>query len=638
MTALAGILSFAGRPDLSGACGRMLGAQRIYGSGKPICWSDGPLAMGRDLYATLPEDGFDSGPVVLENGRFALVADVRLDNREDLWRDLNLPLPDLTRQSDTAVLMTALIRWGEAGVDRLAGDFAFAFWDGTARRLVLARDFLGQRPLHFHRGRDFFAFASMAKGLHALPEVPPRPDQDMVAEFLALLPETGGRSFYEGVERAPPGHVITVTPTGISTRRYWNPAPPPLKLRNAADYDEAVREQLDRAVADRLRGAGAMAGAHLSGGLDSGAVAATAARLLAPSGRLAAFTAVPRAGYDGAVPRNHLADEGPLAAAVAALHPNIDHMLVRTDGRSPLAALDRNLLLFDRPVLNLCNGVWLDAIMDAAKQRRVTVMLTGQMGNMSFSFTGFSALPDLLARGRLIQVAHLARQLGANGISVRNSAAHALGPWLPAGLWRRLDRARGRRLDLNDYSAVNPARAEALSARAAQMGSDFSYRPPRDPVAARIHALQRTDLGNYNKGYLTGWGIDTRDPSADRRLIELCLSIPAAEYLRGGRPRAIARAAFTDRLPAAVLAEPRKGLQAADWHEGLAAARDEAATEIDRIAATVDPSGPLDIAMLRDLIADWPTGNWHAPAVQAKYRLALLRGLSGGHFIRKVLG
>ncbi len=106
---------------------------------------------------------------------------------------------------------------------------------------------------------------------------------------------------------------------------------------------------------------------------------------------------MPRHGYDGPVPRDRVADEGPLAAAVAAQYPNIDHVLVRTSATSPLAALDRNVLLFDRPVLNLCNGVWMDAIMDAAKRRGVSVMLTGQMGNMSFSFAGFSALPDLLA-------------------------------------------------------------------------------------------------------------------------------------------------------------------------------------------------------------------------------------------------
>jgi len=93
---------------------------------------------------------------------------------------------------------------------------------------------------------------------------------------------------------------------------------------------------LDQSVKCRLRGVNDV-GAHLSGGLDSSAVAATAARLLAPSGgRVIAFTAVPREGYDGPVPRHRFADEGHHAAATAALYPNMEHVLVRSEGKSRL--------------------------------------------------------------------------------------------------------------------------------------------------------------------------------------------------------------------------------------------------------------------------------------------------------------
>ena len=108
----------------------------------------------------------------------------------------------------------------------------------------------------------------------------------------------------------------------------------------------------------RLRGTGDV-GAYLSGGFDSGAVAATAARLLAPSGRrVIAFTGVPREGYDGPAPRNRIIDEGPYAAATAALYPNIEHVVVRNEGRSPLADLDRRFFLFDRPVRGICATGW----------------------------------------------------------------------------------------------------------------------------------------------------------------------------------------------------------------------------------------------------------------------------------------
>ena len=103
------------------------------------------------------------------------------------------------------------------------GDYAFALWDSMRRRLLLVRDPLGQRPLHYHRGNKFFAFASMPKGLHALPEVPYAPDEDRIAESIVLMPETGTQSFFRGIERVEPGHVVTVTPAGLSARSYWRP-------------------------------------------------------------------------------------------------------------------------------------------------------------------------------------------------------------------------------------------------------------------------------------------------------------------------------------------------------------------------------------------------------------------------------
>ena len=640
MTALAGIWSFSGRPDAGRTCERMLQAQQVYAPDpqSAAAWSDHGIALGRRLFRVLPEDRFDRAPMVSAEGRRVLVADVRLDNRDELADALGIASAEARTMADAAILLAALDRWDEEAVERLEGDFAFALWDSARQRLMLARDFIGQRPLHFHRGDDFVAFASMPKGLHALAEVPAAPDRDALARFLALMPEGGTHSFFAGVERVPAGALCIVTRDGISTHRYWQPDRTPLRLKRDEDYEEAVRSALDRAVSVRLRGAERGVAAHLSGGLDSSAVAATAARLLPSGGTVAAFTAVPRESYDGPIPHGRFGDEGPLAAAVAARYPNIEHVLVRTNGRSPFAALDRNFFLFERPVLNLCNSVWMDLIMDGAKARRLPVMLSGQMGNMSFSYAGLELLPELLAGGRWLRLAHELRRLPGNGIRLRSAFAHTIGPFMPAGLWRAINRRMGKHFRLGDYSAVNLDTAQALQADAAAAGLDVSYRPRRDPFGTRTWVIGRVDLGNYNKGYLGGWGIDVRDPSADRRLIELCLSIPAEQYLKGGLPRSLARRVLADRLPTEIVREQRKGLQAVDWHEGLSAARDEARLETARIAAVEGAADILETGKLGALLDDWPEGGWNSNKTTSLYRLALLRGVSGGHFLRKAAG
>ncbi len=86
--------------------------------------------------------------------------------------------------------------------------------------------------------------------------------------------------------------------------------------------------------------------------------------------------------------------------------------------------------------------------------------------------------------------------------------------------------------------------------------------------------LRRVDLGNYHAGILGGWGVDQRDPTADRRLVEFCLNVPPEQNLVNGETKALARRAFAGRLPQDVIASRGKGYQAVDWHEGLTAARD----------------------------------------------------------------
>ncbi len=110
------------------------------------------------------------------------------------------------------------------------------------------------------------------------------------------------------------------------------------------------------------------------------------------------------------------------------------------------------------------------------------------------------------------------------------------------------------------------------------------------------------------------------------------------EYLSEGVPRALAKRALADRLPTQVLRERGRGLQAVDWHEGLTAARSEARAMVERIASSRPVTHLLDVARLQRLVDDWPTGGWERDDVVQAYRLALLRGLSVGHFLTKASG
>jgi len=645
MSAIAGLWRLDGRPDAAAGCARMLASQEIYGPHDGKYWSEGSIAMGRRLFRTLPEDAYDRQPLHSVDGRLVLVADVRLDNREELSSALGLAVSDARQLCDAAILLRCLTRWGADALDRLVGDFAFALWDSSERKLLLARDILGQRPLHYHRGKGFFAFASMPRGLHALPEIPYAPDEQAMAEFVTLMPQVGPRSFFTDVARVEAGHVATITRDGITSRRYWNPLRPEatrVLAGGADDYVEGLRHHLDLATRSMLRGAGGTVATHLSAGYDSASVTATAARLLAPTrGTVVAFTAVPRRDYRGPSPSDQIGDEGPLAAATAAMHPNIEHVLIRTGHLSPLEELDRYFALFDRPILNLCNAVWTCAINAAARERKLTILLTGQMGNLTLSYSGVELLPELLRAGRIIRLMREAAKLvGRGNMSWRGVLANSLGPYLPAWLWQRVSRAKSSTWDVRKYTAIRGDRLVSLDLPrlAKERGSDFFCRPRKRAFESRLWALSRVDLGNYNKGILAGWGIDQRDPTADKRLVEYCLRVPTEQFLANGETRALARRALSDRLPQVVLNERAKGYQVVDWHEGLSAARGEVEAELSRLLPCAPAARTLDIERLQNLVSNWPDEGWERQDVASSYRLALLRGISAGHFLRKASG
>ena len=642
MTALAGLWHFDGRPDAAQNCARMLAAQEVYGRHDGAQWSDGDVALGRRLMRVLPEDDFDRQPLIGGGGRYVLVADTRLDNREDLAAALGIPPQQASTLCDASILLAALERWGELCLDHLVGDYAFAFWDGTRRRLLLARDPLGQRPLHYHRSKRLFAFASMPKGLHALSEVPYAPNEERIAECLALMPETGSQSFFQGVERVQPGHVVLITSEGLSSRRHWQPSATRLQLRRPEDYSEALRALLDQAVKCRLRGTGDV-GVYLSGGLDSGAVAATAARLLANSDRrIVALTGVPREGYDGPVPRNRIINEGPLAAATAALYPNIDHVVVPNQGGSPLAGLDRSFFLYDRPLNGLSAAAWTNSLDYAVQKRNLKVTLGGDLGNMGLSYNGLELLPELLSSGRWLHLVREARALvKSRRMRWRGVMANTLGPWCPESLWRWLNKkVNGHALEIGNYTALNPRRLAELDivSRAKASNLDLAYRPWKNGFAMRLWALQRVDPGNFRKAGLAGWQVDHRDPTADVRLLEFCLSVPTDQFMRGGVQRSLAKRALADRLPREVLEEPRRGLQVADWHEDLTAARRDIVDELGRLDHCAAASQALDLPRLHRLAENWPAGAWERDEVMIPYRYALLRAIAVGHFLRRATG
>jgi len=610
-------------------------------------WAVGGAGLGQQLKLATPEDRFERQPLVSRDGLRVLVSDGRIDNRLELSGDLELPSPPRS-VPDSAFILAAYERWGTDCGQHLVGSFSFAIWDAGVKRLLLSRSPFSARPVFFHRAADFFAFATMPRALFALPGVPRRLCLESVADHLILVPLEPGASMFQDIRSLEPGHVLAVDRRGSHLRAFWKPElRHELRLRSDEEYVEAFTERFDRVVADNLRSLSPV-GVLLSGGLDSASVAATAAPLLARRGeRLTAFTGAPRAGFREPGAPHWLVDEAPLAGMVAARYANIDLSVIRAEGLFFLNELDRFFDAAEIPYEATASRVWHEGIMAEAQSRGVRVLLTGKCGNWTVSWNGGGLIRSLVGTGRWAAAWRETRALapgGRGGPVARAFARRGLIPQLPWRAQLAIARRRGGDDPLlapeswwAPLSPIHPefARAQHVAARSRARECDHWFRRRIDTPERRYDRLMHVQrLACVNSAFQALYGTDIRDPTADARIADFCLSLPEEQYRRGGVSRWLIRRAMADRLPAEILASPRRGIDTADWFERLSGARGQVFEALRLLEQSETASAVLDLPRLRRLAdqIDQPTED---PVQRlTDYRLVLERGLMVGRFLR----
>jgi len=596
-----------------------------------------PVALGHRLLKITAEDELEAQPLAVPSSRNSspgpsgwLVADARIDNRPELAAALGLA--ETAAMPDSSFILHAWQRWGRDCVQHLIGAFAFAVWDPRSQEFFLARDHSGDRPLYYRKTADSFAFATTARAIRACPGVSSELDQRQLARDLMGLPPQAPGTRFRDVQALAPGHSLVVARDHATARRYWDiHSLAPVRFRRDQDYVDAFLELFDEAVRCRLRTTGGIA-SELSAGLDSGAVTATAARLLTGA-TLHAYTSVPCPSFSGPVPRGLIADEGPYAAQVAALYPNIAHILVDPTGSDMLRELARLFPLLDIPHAAALNSVWGDLIFDRAAAAGVKVMLAGSLGNFAVSYSGADILHSTFRRGRWLATLRHAWHLRRIGLSSgRNAASLTVFSLLPWPLRRRIDpliRAVGF-----DWSALRPERARELNA-VDQFRRHLFLRSSPLPGLMETQ-FQLNQYGDYYAAASAGWGIETRDPTADKRVFEFCAAIPPEQFLVGGEGRSLIRRAMRGRLPESTLTRQEKGTQAADWYQSLSRIRAELAAELARLEQSPVARGLIDLDLLRSALDPWPATAEEAARRSGLYQSALPRGIAVGVFIRRV--
>jgi asparagine synthase (glutamine-hydrolysing) len=537
-------------------------------------------------------------------------------------------------------------RWGDDGVARCVGAFAFARWDAAARRLTLGRDCLGNRPLFYHRGPHFVAFATSLRGLLALPGVPRALDEMALAQFIAVNHREQERTLYRGIERVPSRTMVSIDRNGMRSRKYWTPDFDAAPLyRREEDYIERARELLDLAVASAIRDTPHVAIAT-SGGLDSSAIAATAARL-GTAESITCFSRVPPAGTQIDVGPSRYLDDRDKVEALARMHPSLSVRFITPERDDPSDEYDTRY--FARASLPAIGPIgmgigrhFIDCILAAGHR----VVLIGNYGDFGLSWAGRFSLVALLHGGQFSTFAHELRAVAreSDRSLARTFAGDVIMPTAPYWMRRLIYRLRGRDPDsVAHHSALNPAFiAESDLARCWREQGFDPWFGQRGWDAARSRAARVFDHNQYASDIraMSGEivGCEARDPHADRRLLEFALAVPEPMYRRDGVPRSFARRVLADRLPREIIDERRRGTNDPTWYRSLNARRANIACDIERLEASPLARRLLDLPRLKRLMAQWPKDEQAAESRRGEYQLALARGVHVGRFVRWVEG
>ena len=504
--------------------------------------SDVALGMRR---LSVMDPALGQQPMGNEDGTIQLVFNGEIYNHRQLRRELVGRGHVMATSSDTEVIVHLYEDLGDGVVEALRGMFAFALWDTPKRRLLLARDRIGIKPLYVWQRDGGLAFASELRALLAMPEFTPRVSAEAVAQYLTFgyVPET--HCIFEGVRKLPPGHRLTWSPGGTPRiDSYWTP--PRTERTDVTDGEaiEALRALLRESVELHLE-SDVPLGAFLSGGIDSSTVVAQMAKLV--PGRVKTFSI----GFDEA---SH--NEAPHAALVAReIGTEHTELIVRPDADS---LVDSVITGFDEPFGD--SSALPTYLVSQMAREHVTVALSGDGGDELFG--GYTRYAELLSRRELPGVARAA---------LARVVTHL--PQGARGRNRLLDMSRtlqGRYAatlavpaDVREGGVLDAALARSIPPMDALLSAAFS------PVAGRDLLAQMTavDLVTYLPGDILtkvdrmsmSVSLEARVPLLDHHIVEFATTLPSRMKQRNGVGKWLLREAITGLVPPRVLAHPKHG-------------------------------------------------------------------------------
>lgn len=556
-------------------------------------WFNHQIRLGHRRLAILDLSPTGHQPMVSCDGRFVIVFNGEIYNHAELRPQLGPP-GGWRGTSDTETLLEAYRQWGPGCLARLNGMFAFAIWDNLERRLFLARDRMGVKPLYYSWLNGRFVFASRPSAMtELLREGSAEIDPTSLRLFLELGYIPAPSSLYQEIRKLPPAHFLLLDARGLQITRYWDYrqiAPDNALLKRD---EEEVIDELDELIrsSTRLRMLSDVPlGAFLSGGVDSAYVVAA---------MKAAGAGTPRAFSIGFTEPQY--DEAPAATAIAQ-HLGVDHVVETLSVSDLLALLPLYVDEFDEPFAD--SSAFPTLAVAQLARRHVTVALTGDAGDELFGGYHYYPLFESLARTSAWpkELKRLARMtLSALPSHRAKLLAGALRPNSSVGVFNYL-RSLAKDFDpLLTNALLHQTRGsnEIFEATAAGFAPGLSSADIGMRLDMSLQLvdgyLQKVDVATMASS------LEARCPLIDYRLVEWSMRLPVALKLRRGETKSILKKALCRYLPRDFVYRPKRGFSVpvAQWLRGPLRGWAETLIYDQSLVSRL----PLDAERLRNLFA-----------------------------------
>ncbi|RYL92701.1 asparagine synthetase B [Sporolactobacillus sp. THM7-4] len=595
MSAIVGMIHYQqDHPVAAGQRVRMMSALRNNPADDERTWEEGRVFLGYRGRWTTPESMHEQQPICDRLAGLAITADVILDNRDELFDALAVPVGVRQNIGDAQLILLSYRKWQERMPARLLGDFAFVIWDERRQRIFAARDFSGSRTLYYYHDCGTFAFCTAVSPLLTLPQVNRCWNDTWLAEFLAIPDMFDSvdthSTVYRMIHQIPPAHYLSARDGKVFLNRYdcrFDDIEP-LVLNSDGEYEEAFRDVFQKAVSARIRTCRGV-GSYLSGGLDSCTVAGFAAKMLAQSGRkMHTYSYVPEEGFVDWTPWRMLPDESSQFQSMFTEYGNIQGHILDFKGKSPLTEMDDWLDIMEMPYKFFENSFWLKGVYEEAQKNNVGVLLSGERGNFTISWgpaIDYYAL--LLKKFHWIRLSHEIKAYAGHVQSGRNHVfSHVMRSVWP---WLSSISSRERRRPIPQLISRRLAKKTQVFDRLRSFGYDPSGRSAEHALEFRKDHFEKNywwqTVGQAHTKASLRFGMMNRDPTNDWRVIRFCLSVPVDQMVQNGMDRALVRRSTEGIVPDRIrLNQVVNGVQAADMIHRMQPMWDQLIAELQRFS------------------------------------------------------